>query len=317
VPGSTERSVVTFGAHLDTVLPDGPLLPVLEDGVFRNSGGTILGADNKTAVAALLQAMSEVVSEGRPFPTFEVIFTVAEEIGLVGAKHFDCSRLEAPLAVMFDSSGKVGGVVTQAPTQKTIHATFRGRAAHAGMEPERGRNAIYAAARAIAALRLGRLDAGTTANVGVIRGGVATNIVAEECEVQAECRSLDDEKANRLAADMLQVLQKGAAEAGVDLETRLATEYRAFSLSPRSPVLQLTKAALTDVGIEPDLHSSGGGSDANILNERGIPAVNLSCGMSDVHSSRESLTLADLDGVRQLILALLERAPEFAGGGRG
>jgi tripeptide aminopeptidase len=308
VKGFTDQAVVAFGAHLDTVQPTGELRPVLEDGVFRNSGGTILGADNKAAVAALVHSAQLLARSGRPFPTFELCFTVAEEVGLQGARHLAPGRIEARHGVMFDSTGPLGGIVTQAPSQHTIHATFVGRAAHAGLEPESGLNAIQAAARGIALLELGRLDEGTTANVGVIQGGVATNIVPERCEVKAEARSLDPDKLVALVGDMVRALQAGATETGVDLETRLVPEYTAFSLSPRSQVVRLVTRAMESLGVAPELHTSGGGSDANVFNERGIPTVNLSCGMRQVHTSTESLALADLLGLVRLVFAILEQA---------
>lgn len=312
VRGDGEKPVLALGAHLDTVRPTSELRPVLEEGIFRNAGGTILGADNKTAVAALLHVTELLVASGEPFPTYELCFTVAEELGLVGAKHLPIGRPQAPMAVMFDSTGPIGGVVVKAPTQQNIRATFRGKAAHAGLEPEKGRNAIVAAAKAIALMELGRLDGETTANVGVIHGGIATNIVAEVCEVTAECRSIDEAKVAQVSADILQAFQTGAAQMGVDVETVLTPEYRAFSLTGRSPVVQLTRAAFAELGLQADLHASGGGSDANILNERGIPTVNLSCGMLDVHTAEESLPLSDLETLVRLIGTLVRLAPGYA-----
>jgi tripeptide aminopeptidase len=308
VPGVTEDPVLVFGAHLDTVRPTGELRPVLEDGIFRNTGGTILGADNKAAVTALIHASELLLQSDAEFPTFELCFTVAEEVGLQGARNLAPDRLRAPVGIMFDSAGPLGGIVTRAPSQDTIHATFVGRAAHAGLEPESGRNAIVAAAKGIALLPQGRLGEGTTANVGVIQGGVATNIVAERCEVKAEARSIDADRLSQLVADMVKALQRGAAETGVDLETRLVHEYRAFALSPRSPVVRLTRLAMESLGLEPRMQSSGGGSDANVLNERGIPTVNLNCGMNQVHSSGENLALEDLVGLVRLVIALLTQA---------
>jgi tripeptide aminopeptidase len=304
---------VALGAHLDTVIPTDDLDPFLdEEGVFRNRRRTILGADDKAAVAALLHATELLVEAGAPFPSYELLFTVSEEIGLVGAKHLEERVLSSPFAAVFDSAGPVGGITVKAPSHETFKATFRGRAAHAGVEPERGRNAIQAAAKAIAAMQLGRLDDETSANIGMISGGVGTNIVPDLCEIEGECRSHDDEKLAGVAAAMVDALQMGAAQVGVDVEIALVHEYRAFVLTGRSPVVRLSKAALTELGLEPRLLTGGGGSDANILNARGLPTVNLTAGMNQVHSPDEHLSLDDLERLCGLILRLIFLAPRYA-----
>jgi tripeptide aminopeptidase len=279
--------------------------------VFRNRCRTILGADDKAAVAALVHATELLVTSGAEFPTYELLFTVSEEIGLVGAKHLEERVLASPFAAVFDSSGPVGGITVKAPSHETFKATFRGRAAHAGVEPERGRSAIQAAAKAIAAMQLGRIDAETSANIGMIGGGVGTNIVPDLCEIQGECRSHDDEKLAGVAAAMVDAMQMGAAQVGVDVEIALVHEYRAFELTGRSPVVRLSKAALAELGLEPRLLTGGGGSDANILNARGLPTVNLTAGMTQVHSPEEHVSLDDLERLCALVLRLVSLAPGY------
>lgn len=303
---------LALGAHMDTVAPTDAIEPVLEDGVFRNSRRTILGADDKAAIAAMVHATELLRESGRPFPTYELFFTVSEETGLVGAKHLGPNALSSPLAAVFDSSGPVGGITVKAPSQQGLTATFHGRAAHAGVEPERGRSAIQAAAKAIAAMQLGRIDDETSANVGVIVGGVASNIVPDHCELRGECRSHDDEKLARVAASMVDALQEGAAEVGVDVDVSLVHEYRAFALTGRAPVVRLSKAAISAAGLEPRVKTAGGGSDANILNARGLPTVNLDAGMMQVHSPDEYVTLEDLDRLCSVILNMIMLAPDFA-----
>jgi len=302
---------LALGAHLDTVEPTDAIEPVLEDGVFRNSRQTILGADDKVALAALIHATELLQGAGIAFPTYELFFTVCEEQGLVGAKHMG-DVLASPYAVVFDSCGPVGGITHKAPSQNAIYAAFRGQAAHAGVEPERGRSAIHGAAKAIAAMQLGRLDEETSANIGVIHGGVASTIVPECCEIRGECRSHDDEKLARVAAAMVEALQEGATHAGVDVDISLSHEYRAFALTGRSPVVRLSKAAITALGLEPRMQTGGGGSDANILNARGLPTVNLDAGMMQVHSAEEYVTLDDLERLCALSLQLIMLAPEYA-----
>lgn len=306
------RPHIALGAHLDTVVPTDSIEPFLgEDGVFRNRRRTILGADDKAAVAAIVHATELLKVSGRSFPSYELLFTVSEEIGLVGSKHFDQKVLDSPFAAVFDSAGQVGGITVKAPSHNTFKATFRGRAAHAGLDPEKGRNAIQAAAKAIAAMDLGRLDEETSANIGVIHGGVGTNVVPELCELEGECRSHDEDKLARVTAAMIDAMQAGAAQAGVDVDIALVQEYRAFALTGRSPVVRLSKAALTDLGLESHMHASGGGSDANILNARGLPTVNLSAGMTQVHSPDEHVSLDDLERLCGLALRMILMAPAF------
>lgn len=302
---------ILLAAHMDTVLPQDELEPYLEDGVFRNRRPTILGADDKAAVAALLHVTELLVQTGVDVPTFELCFTVAEEVGLLGAKHLAEDRARSPLGAVFDSSGPVGGITIQAPSQETVRATFRGKAAHAGLEPERGRSAILGAARAISSMQLGRVDEVTTANIGIIEGGVATNIVPERCVVSGECRSLDEGRLAKVLAGMVDSLQMGAAEAGVDVDINLTHEYTGFSLSPRTAIVRLSKAAVAATGLEPSLVTSGGGSDANVFNVRGIPTVNFDCGMAAVHTADEHLALQDLVRLAQVILAIVHLAPDY------
>jgi tripeptide aminopeptidase len=312
VEGEGERPHVALGAHLDTVLPTEPIEPILEDDVFRNRRAAILGADDKAAVAALLHATELLRAGDEPFPTYELFFTVGEEDGLLGAKHLAATRLPAsPLAVIFDASGEIGGIVVRAPSRNGLQATFRGRAAHAGLEPEEGRNAIFGAARAIAVMELGRLDERTTANIGLIHGGTATNIVPDVCHVEGECRSQDDVRLAQVTAAMVDAFELGAAEAMVDVELRVINDVRAFSLKERSAPVRLAKAAVKALGLTPRLLAREGASDANVLNAAGLPTVNLACAMTRVHTPNECMKLSDLVQLTRLIVALVQLAPEF------
>jgi len=313
VPGEGPDPCVALGAHLDTVACNGSIEPVLDsDGVFRSASGTILGADDKVAVTAMLHATELLKSSSLPFPSYELFFTVAEEVGLLGSRHMDERALRSPLAAILDSSGPVGGIVAKAPSQEGLRATFRGQAAHVGLEPERGRSAVQAAAMAIANMQLGRLDEETSANIGIIHGGTAANIIPDLCEIEGECRSHNDEKLARVAASMVDAIQQAAAQTGVDVDVNLVHEYRAFALTGRSPAVRLGKAAISAIGLETEIRSAGGGSDANVLNARGLPSVNLQTGMMRVHSSDEYVTLDDLERLCALLLRLVHLAPDFA-----
>jgi tripeptide aminopeptidase len=311
VRGDAGAPHIALGAHMDTVEPPDVIEPVLEDGVFRNSRRGILGADDKAAIVALLHATELLRGSNGAFPSYELFFTVSEETGLVGAKHMGAKVLASPLAAVFDACGPVGGITVKAPSQQAFTAVFHGRAAHAGVEPERGRSAILAAAKAISSMQLGRIDEETSANIGVIHGGVASNIVPDFCEVRGECRSHDDEKLARVAAAMVDAVQEGAAQAGVDVDVSLVHEYRAYALTSRSPVVRLSKAAISALGLEPQVKTAGGGSDANILNGLGLPTVNLDAGMMQVHSPDEYLSLDDLERLCALVLNMIQLAPEF------
>lgn len=313
VTGAGPQPCLALGAHLDTVASSSVCEPALGgDGVFRCVGGGILGADDKAAVAALLHAVELLRAWDGTVPTFELFFTVCEEQGLVGAKHLGSDAVRSPMAVVFDSTGPVGGVVTRAPSQRIIRAAFRGTAAHAGVEPELGRSAIVAAAKAVAAMPLGRLDVETTANIGVIRGGIATNIVPELCEIEGECRGHNEERLAQVAAAMVDAIQEGAALVGVDVEIDLIREFEAFALSDDSPVVRLSRAALSAIGLLPALKTAGGGSDANVLNAHGVPTVNLDAGMMRVHSSEEYLPLDDLERLCAVIIRMIVLAPEYS-----
>lgn len=313
VHGEGSMPHLALGAHLDTVTPTDAIEPVLdEEGVFRNSRDTILGGDDKAAIAALLHATELLKASDEAFPTYELFFSVSEEQGLLGIKLLAEDALQSPLGAVLDSSGPVGGMVVRAPSMRTLRATFRGRAAHAGVEPERGRSAIQAAGRAIAAMQLGRLDKETSANIGVIQGGIATNIVPETCVIRGECRGHDEERLAGVAAAMVDAVQSAAAATGVDVEVDLVNEFPAFSLSGRSAAVRLGKAAMNELGLEPRLFTAGGGSDANILNFRGLPTLNLSIGMMRAHSPEEHVSLDDLERLCGLVLHLIKLAPGFA-----
>jgi tripeptide aminopeptidase len=313
VIGADPEPWVAIGAHMDTVVASDSLDPHLDtEGVFRNRRPTILGADDKAAVAAMLHATELLKASGKDFPSYEMFFSVSEETGLVGIKHMAGDVLKSPLGVVLDSTGPVGGVVSKAPSMTVFHATFRGRAAHAGVEPERGRSAIQAAGRAIAAMPLGRLDEETSANVGVIQGGVATNIVADTCHIEGECRSHDEARLAEVSGAIVDAVQRAAAETGVDVDVDLSHEFRAFALTTRSPAVRLAKAAVEGLGVEAKIMTAGGGSDANVLNARGLPTINLSIGCMCAHSPDEHVALDELERLCDLVLQIISLSPEFA-----
>jgi tripeptide aminopeptidase len=298
-------------AHLDTVPPEGPIEPVVgEDDVVRNRAATILGADNKAAVAVMLEAAARLVEEGRPHPGVELLFTPKEEVGLLGATAFDESRLAARLGYVYDHAGPIGEVILGAPHQQKLDVRFHGRAAHAGMFPEEGRSAIAAAARAVADLRLGRLDHETSANVGRIDGGSARNVVPEHCTFAAEARSHDERKLADLVREMLETVTFAASLEECDVETQVSGLSRGYRFRRDELPVRLAATALEGIGREASFVLSGGGADANVFNERGLRCVNLANGMTDIHSPDERIAVADLESMVDVTLALVDAAGE-------
>jgi tripeptide aminopeptidase len=301
-------STVVLSAHLDTVEPGRGIEPVVEDGVVRSAGDTVLGSDDKAGIAAILETLAVLRESGRPHARVRVLLTTAEEIGLRGAGAIDAADCTGDVCLVLDAAGAVGGVVTAAPTHHTFKATFHGVAAHAGVQPEKGRSAVLMAARAIAAMPLGRLDAETTANIGEVRGGRATNVVPAACLLTGECRSLDARRAEEVRLEMDAVLASAASEGGGSVEVGWTKEYDGYRFAAADPILAIVVEGVRAAGFEPRLFVTGGGSDANRLLSKGLPAVALSCGMTDVHGTSESIAVSELEGLVRVLLATLDRA---------
>jgi tripeptide aminopeptidase len=295
-------------AHLDTVKPTGPLEPVIEDGIVRNAGGTILGADNKAAVAAMLEAARLILSENRPHAGVELVFTPKEEVGLQGARAFDPARLHGALGFVFDHAAPIGEVMLGAPHARALEVTMRGKAAHAGIAPEEGRSAIAAASRAIADFRLGRLDEETTASVGLIQGGTAKNIVPDRCTFSIDVRSQDETKLADVVKEMLETVTFAASLEQCEADTTVEQSYKGYRFSRTDQVVRMAAAALAREGVEPSYGLGGGGADANVFNERGLPCVNLANGMTAIHTPDEHIAVADLERMVQVTLALVDVA---------
>ena len=308
VEPATGGTPLFFCAHMDTVPPDGPLEPVVADGMIRNAGGTILGADNKSAVAAMLDSARRMLAENRPHAGVELLFTTQEEVGLLGAAAFDHTRLHAKLGYVYDQAGPIGEIILGAPWARRIDVTFHGRAAHSGMFPEEGRSAIQAAAKAIADLRLGRIDEETTANVGVISGGTAGNIIPEWCTFLAEVRSHDERKLNDVAQEMLDAFTFAATESECEVDTKLRNQYRGYRFAKSDDVVRLAAAAFERCGRTVSYALSGGAADANSFNERGLRCANLSNGMTDIHTPDERISVDDLEGMVDATLAIIDAA---------
>ena len=292
IPGRTD-AWVSFFAHVDTVPHAEPIEVVLMDGVFRSAGDTILGADNKAAVAVLMELAARSVS-APPAAGLELVFTVAEEEGLRGARELDVSQLRAPFGYVFDHATPIGEIITAAPTYNRVVADFEGIEAHSGIRPEDGRSAIEAAAAAVGRMDLGRLDDETTANVGVIRGGTASNVVAGRCRLVCEARSLDEEKVARATSGIVDACTWAATEGGCDVDIDMWEVFRRYRIPPSAPSLEIAREALAACGHEPRELSTGGGSDANALILQGYEALLLANGTEANHTHAESVAAARL-----------------------
>ena len=307
IPGPEEARTILLCAHLDTVPLAGSVEVVNEEGVFRNRNEAILGADNKAAVATIL-GVARRFAHGPAPVGIELLFTTCEERALAGAKAFDRSRLRSEFGYVFDHASPIGELILAAPTYYRLEASFRGAAAHAGIRPEDGRNAIVAAARALSAMRLGRLDDQTTANAGVIEGGTAANVVAERCRVDLEARSLDDARAGEVVSAMVDACTEAASDSECDLETHVEEMFRAYRLPRTHPAVEAAARALQGRGIEPDFVATGGGSDANAFIAAGLTVLNVANGTERNHQPDESVTAEALETMLDVTIGLVEEA---------
>ncbi|PID74017.1 MAG: peptidase T [Desulfobacterales bacterium] len=318
-PGNTPAPPLLLNAHMDTVSPGNGIEPVLENGIFRSKGDTILGADDKSAVAILLEAMTAALENNLPLPPVEMLFTVCEEIGLAGARQFDTDLLQSRFGYALDASG-MDLIVTRAPGADRLTITLTGKEAHAGVAPEKGINAILLAARAVASLEpgrdLGRIDGETTSNIGVIQGGLATNIVPKTVVVKGEARSHDVRKlealSRRMATAFENTVQDARTALGITaddepplLEIKLEREFSPTHLPDDHPAVLLAMTAARNLGRTLTPETTGGGADANIFFEKGLPVAVLGTGMQDMHTIKEHIALSDMVKTAELTLEIL------------
>ena len=304
LPGTAEGEPILFAAHMDTVVPGVGVKPIIEDGVIRSSGDTVLGGDDKSGVAAIVEVLRTIVEQNLPHPTIEALFTVCEEVGLRGSRNMDYSRITAKKAAVLDSSGDAGKIITAAPGQYKLSAAVIGRRAHAGVAPEEGISAVQVLCEAVANMKLLRIDEETTANIGTISAQYATNIVPERAELVGECRSRRDDKLEAQGRHMMDCLQAACDKFGATLEGGLTKAYSAYSYTEDDPFVQQLMAACRKAGLEPSLAASGGGSDANNMSAHGLKALVLGTGMAKVHTVQEEITVKNLEDTAALVLAI-------------
>jgi len=306
--GGSPKKPVLLSAHMDTVTPCDKVNPIISGGKIMSDGTSVLGSDNKAAIAMFLEAFEVMRENSMPHGRIEMLLSCAEEVGLCGAKNFDISLLKAKTGYVLDSSGPIGAMILKAPYQYDLKLIVKGKAAHAGMEPEKGVNAIAALAGIISKLPNGRLDHETTINAGIISGGHATNVVAPEASCLFEMRSIDVKKIKELERNVRETAKQVCASFGARLYIEKTVQYHGFILKKNNPVVKYAEKAMRAVNIKPLYASSGGGSDTNIFNKSQINAVNLSSGMNNVHTTSEFIKIKDMIKGADLVLSLIDCA---------
>ena len=305
IKGTQEGMPLGFGAHMDQIEPCNHVNPIIEGNIIRTDGTTTLGGDDKAGIASILEAVEDILESGAPHRDIYLVFTCSEEISMLGTKHMDLSMLPCKDLVIVDATGDTGVIAYKAPAMEAIEITFRGRKAHAGIEPEKGVNAIVAASKAISEMHIGRIDEETTSNIGRIEGGAATNIVTDEVTFTAEIRSHSMDKLAAEVAHMEACCRKAAEEMGAAYEMKHEMAYPTLSLDLNCDLVKETVTAMKAEEIEPNLMVIGGGSDANVLAGHGYRSVILGCGMRNVHTVEESLDTDELWKVTKVLRKMM------------
>jgi tripeptide aminopeptidase len=312
VPGTIDTAPLLLSAHMDTVTPGQGITPVLHDGVFTSDGTTILGSDDKSAIAILLEVLQVLKTSNRPHPPLELVFSTCEEIGLLGAKYLDYSLIRAPMGYVLDTRDP-DGIVTRAPSANRLKFEIIGKEAHAGSAPEKGINAILLAARAIAGVEVGRLDEETTCNLGTIQGGEATNIVPRQVVVEGEVRSHDEGKLARVTERVVGSFRNAVAsyEGRIPemdcprVEVSVQADFTRTHIPDDHAIVKLARLAADRLDRALEIKTAGGGSDANVFFQHGIYAGVLGTGMQDVHTLQENIALADMVKTVELVIEII------------
>lgn len=315
--GTAESAPFLLSAHMDTVGPAGKIRPVVRADRVTSDGSTILGADCKAGIAIILETIKVLLDGNAPRPPIEAVFTVSEEMALMGAKYLDYSRIKARYGLIFDNERPLECVITAAPAANKMDIRVYGIAAHSGVAPELGISAIKVVSTAIAGMKLGRIDSETTANIGFIRGGNAINIIPRMVEMQGEVRSHNLPKLLKQTSHMEDCFRKAVRRAVVRVKGRtlkpsyeflVERKFPGLAIGRGSPVLPLIASAMRDMGLKMKTFASGGGTDANIMCGHGIEAPILATGMRDVHTAGEYLDLKDFFNCARLAARIVGSA---------
>lgn len=304
---SSKTPVILFTCHMDTVTPGQNIKPQIgSDGIIRSDGTTILGSDDKAGIAAMLEALLVLKEKNVPHGKIQFVITVGEESGLVGARAMDRNSLEAEFGFALDSNGNIGAIAVAAPSRAEVNIKFYGKTAHAGVNPEDGISAIQVASKAVARMPLGRVDNETTANIGSFAGSGALNVVCDFVQLKAEARSIVQDKLLAQVEAMKQACETAARDYGGKCEFESSIAYPAFLIEDSAPVVQLATRVLASLGCETSTFHSGGGSDANIFNQMGIPTVNLAVGYKNIHTTEEYIAISDLVKLAEVVVGIVK-----------
>ncbi|MGL4772953.1 MAG: M20/M25/M40 family metallo-hydrolase [Clostridium sp.] len=305
INGSLDKEPILFSCHMDTVVPGKGIKPIVKDGVVYSDGTTILGGDDKGGIASILEALTSLKEENIPHGPVEIVFTIAEEVGMWGSKNLDYSKIKSKIGYVFDTSGDPGSITIKGPAQDKIVINIEGKPAHAGVAPEEGISAIQIASDAIAKMKLLRIDENTTANIGTIKGGVATNVVCPSVTIEAEARSTVIESLDVQTKHMVDTFKEVCESYGGKISIDVSRLYGEFVVSENDKVVLNAKKAFEKMGINPTTTQTGGGSDTNIFNGNGIKAVNLSSGERKPHTKEEFMKVCDLVKVAEVVKNLI------------
>ncbi|MCJ8342247.1 MAG: M20/M25/M40 family metallo-hydrolase [Cetobacterium sp.] len=300
------KKKVLFSAHMDTVLPCDKVTPVIEGRIIKSDGTSVLGGDDKGGIASIIEMLRVIKENNLDHPEIVVIFSMAEEIGLLGAKSFNIEKYNIDYGFILDSSGKPGVAIVKAPSAAKGKLIVEGKPAHAGIAPENGINALVVAAEAIGRIKLGRIDEETTSNIGTVTGGTAVNIVMPQIEMMYEARSLDGTKLRALLKETMDIFEETCKKHGAKFENTVKIGYDGFSVDENSEIANIFKKAAQNAGVVSEMKSSGGGSDTNIYNGKGVPCLNLAVGMSKVHTKEEFILIDDMVAMSKVLLEVIK-----------
>lgn len=301
-----DKKKILFSAHMDTVLPCDKVVPIVEGKIIKTDGTSVLGGDDKGGIASIIEMLRVIKENNLEHPEIIVVFSIAEEIGLLGAKSFDIKKYAPDYGFILDSSGAPGVAIVKAPYAAKGKITIIGKPAHAGIAPENGINALTVAAHAITKIRLGRIDADTTSNIGTVKGGSAVNIVMPSIEMMYEARSLSGETLKSLLDETMDIFENTAREFGAHFQSDVSIGYDGFIIDEDSDIVKIFKAACDNSKIKMETKSSGGGSDTNIYNGQGVQCLNLAVGMSKVHTTEEFINIDDMTTMAKLLVEIIK-----------
>ncbi len=312
--GKINKAPLLLCAHTDTVVPGKGIKPLIKDGLISTDGSTVLGSDDKAGIAQIIEAIRRLDEEGYEYAPIQVLFTISEEIGLLGAKNLDYSLIKAEVGFALDWHG-VGTIVTHAPSLNVFEIIVTGKEAHSGGSPEKGINAIQVAGEALGKLKLGRIDFETTANVGNVKGGLAHNIVPKECFISGEVRSHNEAKLEKVTNNIIKTFEEVASKYEVKFDSNVfkahsrahvIKDFATLKINEEEEIVKIAEQAARNIGIEPKIETGGGGSDANIFFEHGIVVPIIGTGMNDVHSTHENIKIDDMEKVTLWVMEIIK-----------